>query len=86
MKKIIIILAGLIAATVISGCGSNTTETTTTFAEVETVQTESIITEQIITESTITEMVFIDDEYSNELDYNSKTNGWDNNPNITYWD
>lgn len=86
MKKIIIILAGLIAATVISGCGSDTTETTTTFVEVETVQTESIITEQIITESTITERIYIDNEYQNEVNYNSKTNSWDNNPNITYWD
>lgn len=86
MKKIIIILAGLMAATVISGCGSDTTETTTTFIEVETVQTEMIITEQIITESTITERIYIDNEYSNEVDYNSRTNGWDNNPNISYWD
>ena len=87
MKKIIIILAGLMAAmALITGCGSDTIETTTTFVEVETIQTEAIITEQIITESTITERVFIDDEYSNELDYNSKTNSWDNNPNISYWD
>lgn len=87
MKRIIIILAGLMAtATVISGCGSDTTETTTTFVEVEIVQTEAIITEQIITESTITERIYIDNEYQNEVDYNSKTNSWDNNPNITYWD
>ena len=84
MKKIIIILAGLMA-TVISGCGLDTTETTTTFIEVETVQTEAIITEQIITESTITERICIDNEYQNEIDYNSRTNGWDNNPNISYW-
>lgn len=86
MKKIIIILAGLMAATAITGCGDKTTETTTTFVEVETVQTEMIIIEEIQTEATITERVFIDNEYQNEVDYNSRTNGWDNNPNITYWD
>ena len=78
MKKIIIILAGLLAATAITGCGTDKKETTNNgFVEVEVVYTEAVITEQIITESTITEKVFIDDEYSNELDYNSKTNSWD---------
>ena len=89
MKKIIIILAGLMAAmTLITGCGNEEKETTQNngFVDVEVVYTEAVITEQILTESTITERVFIDNEYQNEVDFNSKTNSWDNNPNITYWD
>ena len=85
MKKIIILLAGLMAATVITGCGTDTKETTQNNGFVE-VEVETVITEEILTESIITERIYIDNEYQNELDYNSKTNGWDNNENITYWD
>ena len=96
MKKIIITtIAGIIMATIITGCGGKEEKLTKVEHDnvdpiiieeirVETIQVEEIRVEEIQTESTKVEC--IDDEYNNELEYNSKVNTyWDNNENIKYW-
>lgn len=85
MKKYMMIIAGITAALVLSGCGeTQSTETTRNNVEVEHIEVEHIETEHILVEETQTERVYIDDEYTNEVDYNSRVNTWENS--TTYWD
>lgn len=85
MKKIIITtIAGIILATVITGCGKDTEKTSKEeHSNVEEIRIEEIMVEEIQTEEIKVE--YIDDEYQNELDYNSKVNTWENNNKIIRW-
>ena len=90
MKKVLVILAGIMAIMVMTGCGKDTPkETTKSNVEeirIEEIHVEEIQVENIQVEEIQTEKHYIDDEYENELNYNSKVNTWDNNNNVTYWD
>lgn len=91
MKKIIITtIAGIIMATVITGCGGKEEKSTKVEHDnvdpiiIEEIRVETIKVEEIQTESIKVE--YIDDEYQNELDYNSKINTyWDDNNRIIRW-
>lgn len=90
MKKIIITtIAGIILATVITGCGKDTEKTSKEkHSNVEEIRIEEIMVEEIQTEEIKVEEIkveYIDDEYQNELDYNSKVNTWENNNKIIRW-
>lgn len=90
MKKIIITtIAGIIMATVITGCGKDTEKTSKEeHSNVEEIRIEEIMVEEIQTEEIKVEEIkveYIDDEYQNELDYNSKVNTWENNNKIIRW-
>jgi ABC-type glycerol-3-phosphate transport system substrate-binding protein len=90
MKKIIITtIAGIILATVITGCGKDTEKTSKEeHSNVEEIRIEEIMVEEIQTEEIEVEEIkveYIDDEYQNELDYNSKVNTWENNNKIIRW-
>lgn len=90
MKKIIITtIAGIILATVITGCGKDTEKTSKEeHGNVEEIRIEEIMVEEIQTEEINVEEIkveYIDDEYQNELDYNSKVNTWENNNKIIRW-
>ena len=84
MKKYMMIIAGITAALVLSGCGETQPTETTRNVGVEHIEVEHIETEHILIEETQTERVYIDDEYTNEVDYNSRVNTWENS--TTYWD
>lgn len=95
MKKIIITtIAGIILATVITGCGKDTEKTSKEeHSNVEEIRIEEIMVEEIQTEEIKVEEIkveeikveYIDDEYQNELDYNSNVNTWENNNKIIRW-
>lgn len=90
MKKIIITtIAGIILATVITGCGKDTEKTSKEeHSNVEEIRIEEIMVEEIQTEEIKVEEIkveYIDDEYQKELDYNSKVNTWENNNKIIRW-
>lgn len=90
MKKIIITtIAGIILATVITGCGKDTEKTSKEeHSNVEEIRIEEIMVEEIQTEEIEVEEIkveYIDDEYQNELDYNSEVNTWENNNKIIRW-
>lgn len=90
MKKIIITtIAGIILATVITGCGKDTEKTSKEeHSNVEEIRIEEIMVEEIQTEEIKVEEIkveYIDDEYQNELDYNSNVNTWENNNRIIRW-
>lgn len=90
MKKIIITtIAGIILATIITGCGKDTEKTSKEeHSNVEEIRIEEIMVEEIQTEEIKVEEIkveYIDDEYQNELDYNSKVNTWENNNKIIRW-
>lgn len=90
MKKIIITtIAGIILATVITGCGKDTEKTSKEeYSNVEEVRIEEIMVEEIEVEEIKVEEIkveYIDDEYQKELDYNSKVNTWENNNKIIRW-
>lgn len=90
MKKIIITtFAGIILATVITGCGKDTEKTSKEeHSNVEEIRIEEIMVEEIQTEEIKVEEIkveYIDDEYQNELDYNSNVNTWENNNKIIRW-
>jgi len=93
MKKIIIVLAGIMAATLLAGCGeegkvelvdSGYTPIKINEIQVEEIEVEEIQIEEILTEETMIEKTYIDSEYESELEYNSKVNTWENS--TTYWD
>lgn len=90
MKKVLVILAGIMAIMVMTGCGKDTPKETTKSnveeIKVEEIQVEEIQVENILVEEIETERIYIDGEYEAELNYNSKVNTWDNNNNVTYWD
>lgn len=86
MKKVLVtIMAGIMATMILTGCGETQSTETTRNVEVENIEVEHIETEHILIEETQTECVYIDDEYTNEVDYNSRVNTWDNSKNITRW-
>ena len=91
MKKVLVILAGIImAATLLAGCGEEKKEVKEvgevriTPIKVEEIQVEEIQVENILVEEIQTERIYIDGEYQSELEYNSKVNTWENS--TTYWD
>lgn len=91
MKKVLVILAGIMAIMVMTGCGEDTTKETKKNSgveeiRIEEIRVEEIQIEEIQVESIETERIYIDGEYEAELNYNSKVNTWDNNDNVTYWD
>ena len=91
MKKVIIMVAGVIATTMvfITGCGDKDTKKVEYDDGIEEIQVEEIVVEDIIVEDIKvedikTERTFIDDSYEEELEYNSRVNYWGDN--VTYWD
>lgn len=88
MKKLLVVLAGIMAITVMTGCGEETKPTQKNSGveeiRIEEIQVEEIEVEEIQIESIETEKVYLDDEYKSELDYNSRVNTWENS--TTYWD
>ena len=85
MKKIIIALAGIMAVTMFTGCGSDgavvVEKTNGTWMSMNTVLVEDVETEETLIERVETEHIeienkYIDNEYQSELDYNSRKNGW----------
>ena len=89
MKKIITTIAGIILATVITGCGKDTEKTAKVeHDDVEEIRIEEIMVEEIQVEEIQTEEIkveYIDDEYEKEMEYNSKINTWDNSNKIIRW-
>lgn len=90
MKKIIITtIAGIILATIITGCGKDEKkETKVEHDDVEEIRIEEIMVEEIQVEEIQTEEIkveYIDNEYQREVDYNSKVNTWENNNKIVRW-
>lgn len=91
MKKYMMIIAGITAALVLSGCGeTQPTETTMCGVITEHIETEHILVEETLVEETLVEETsversYIDDEYLNEKEYNSRVNTWDNSTTITRW-
>lgn len=90
MKKVLVILAGIMAIMVMTGCGKDapkeTTKSNVEEIKIEEIHVEEIQVEEITTENLLVERSYIDEEYENEVNYNSKVNTWDNNNNVTYWD
>lgn len=88
MKKLLVVLAGIMAATLLAGCGEETKETKKASGvndiRIEEIQVEEIKVEEIQIESILTEKTYIDGEYEAELEYNSKVNTWDNIPIQTF--
>ena len=88
MKKIIIVLAGIMAATLLAGCGEDKKETKKASGveeiRIEEINVEEIQVEEIQVESIETERIYIDGEYEAEKEYNSKVNTWDNIPIQTF--
>lgn len=83
MKKIIMVLAGIVAITV-TGCGGEAPNPTLSDSGVENIQVEEIVVEEIKVEEIKTEQILIDDSFSEELKYNTRVNTWENS--TTYWD
>lgn len=83
MKKVLVVLAGFMAIMVMTGCVDATKETKKV-SGVEEIHIEEIHVEEIQVESILTERIYIDDEYENEVNYNSKINTWDTVSNT--WD
>lgn len=88
MKKLLVVLAGIMAATLLAGCGEEIKETKKASGvngiRIEEIQVEEIDVEEIQIESILTERTYIDGEYEAELEYNSKVNTWDNIPIQTF--
>ena len=91
MKKIILtIIAGITVTVLFTGCGGKEEKSTKVEHNnvdpiiIEEIRVETIKVEEIQTESIKVEC--IDNEYRDEMDYNSKVNTyWDDNKNIKYW-
>lgn len=84
MKKMMV-LAGIMATVMfMTGCGEEETNFTQKTPGVEEIHVEEINVEEIQVEEILTERVYIDSEYENELEYNSKVNTWDNIPIQTF--
>jgi hypothetical protein len=88
MKKVLVILAGIMAATLLAGCGEDKKETKKASGveeiSIEEIKVEDIQVENILVEEIQTERIYIDGEYEAELEYNSKVNTWDNIPIQTF--
>lgn len=82
MKKIIVLVAGILAAAILTGCGEEkkvVVESDTIRVneiQVECIEVEEIQVEEILTENTLVEDKYIDSEYQSELNYNSQKNNW----------
>lgn len=85
MKKIIgLLMAGVMVAMLVTGCGEEAPNPTLENAGVENIIVEDIKVEEIRVEEI--RVKTIDNEYNSELEYNSRVNTWDSGSNITYWD
>ena len=89
MKKIIMVLAGIMAIMVMTGCGEDKKKETKKASGVEEIRIEEINVEEIQVEeiqieSIETERIYIDNQYEAEKEYNSRVNTWDNIPIQTF--
>lgn len=84
MKKIMVLVAGILAAAILTGCGEESkavvekSDSTIRVNEiqVECIEVEEIQVEEILTEHVLVEDKYIDSEYESELNYNSQKNNW----------
>lgn len=82
MKKLVL-LAGIMATLVMTGCGGEAPEPSVKGGGVEEIRVEEIKVEEIRVEEIQVET--LDDCFAEELKYNSQVNTWDG-PNVTRWD
>ena len=79
MKKLFVIITGMVLALNLIGCTSTNEKTETEIdiqrgPLIEHTLTEEILTEEILTEETLVE--YVDNEYLAELGFNSQTNSF----------
>ena len=68
MKKIMVI-ASMLIMTAVAGCGKSTIQTSN--------ETNNEIVKETILEETVLEEKIVSEEYLTELEYNSRSNGWE---------
>lgn len=74
MKKLFVIIAGMVLALNLIGCTDTNEKTETEFGIQTGTLVEHTLTEEILTEETLVE--YVDNEYLAELGFNSQTNSF----------